>query len=65
MIAARIQLDMSQEALAKAAGTSRQSISLIEIGKSNPTLALCIKICHVLGKTLDDLFWDEEYSKQK
>ena len=29
-------------------------------GRFNPSLALCVAICRALGKTLNDLFWDEE-----
>ncbi len=58
--AARAGLDMSQEDLARATGVSRQTISAIEKGDYNPTINLCIKICKVLGKTLDELFWNEE-----
>lgn len=58
--AARAGLDMSQEDLAKATGVSRQTISAIEKGDYNPTINLCIKICKVLGKTLDELFWTED-----
>lgn len=57
---ARIEYDMNQEDLAKAIGVTRQTISLIESGKYNPTLNLCILICKSLGKTLNDLFWEEE-----
>lgn len=57
---ARMERDMSQEALANAVGVTRQTIGLIESGGYNPTLKLCISICRVLGKTLDDLFWEEE-----
>ncbi len=58
--AARAGLDMSQEDLAKATGVSRQTISAIEKGDYNPTINLCISICRVLGKTLDELFWPVE-----
>ena len=58
--AARAGLDMSQEDLAKATGVSRQTISAIEKGDYNPTINLCIKICKVLDKTLDEIFWTEE-----
>ena len=56
---ARIELAMSQEDLAKAVGVTRQTILLIEGGGYNPTLKLCIAICQALGKTLNDLFWEE------
>ncbi|HHT86718.1 MAG TPA: helix-turn-helix transcriptional regulator [Clostridiales bacterium] len=57
---ARAQKDMSQEQLARAIGVSRQTINMIEKGNFNPSLSLCISICRVLGKTLDELFWNEE-----
>ena len=56
---ARIEYDMSQEDLAKAVGVTRQTIGLIEAGNYNPTLNLCTAICQALGKTLNDLFWEE------
>ena len=58
--AARAGLDMSQDDLTKAVGVSRQTISSIEKGDYNPTINLCINICKVLNKTLDDLFWETE-----
>ena len=54
---ARMELDMNQEALAKAVGVTRQTIGMIESGNYNPTLNLCIAIRDALGKTLNDLFW--------
>lgn len=56
--AARAGLDMSQAELADKCGVSRQTISAIEKGDYNPTINLCITICKVLGKTLDELFWE-------
>ncbi len=56
---ARLECDMNQEDLAKAVGVTRQTIGLIEAGNYNPTLNLCIAICRALGKTLNDLFWEE------
>ena len=57
---ARAALDMSQQDLAEAAGVSRQTINAIEKGDYNPTIRLCRAICRALGKTLNDLFWEEE-----
>ncbi len=57
--AARAEKDMTQAALAEAVGVSRQTINAIEKGEYNPTINLCRAICKVLGKTLDDLFWEE------
>lgn len=59
MKAARAALDLSQQELAEKAGVSRQTISAIEKGDYNPTINLCITICRILGKTLDELFWEE------
>ena len=58
--AARAAKDMSQDDLAKLCGVSRQTINAIEKGDDNPTIKLCRTICKVLGKTLDELFWEEE-----
>ena len=57
--ALRKSLGLSQEALAKACGVSRQTINAIEKGEYNPTINLCRIICKILGKTLDELFWEE------
>lgn len=57
--AARAAMDLSQQELADRAGVSRQTISAIEKGDYNPTINLCISICKILGKTLDELFWVE------
>ena len=57
--AARAEKDMTQAALAEAVGVSRQTINAIEKGEYNPTIILCRAICKALGKTLDDLFWEE------
>mgnify|MGYP004635140485 FL=1 len=61
--AARAALDLSQDALAKKIGVTRQTINAVENGDYNPTINLCIAICRALGKTLDDLFWNEEEPK--
>ncbi|MDY5912132.1 MAG: helix-turn-helix transcriptional regulator [Inconstantimicrobium porci] len=56
---ARVESDLSQEELAQLVGVTRQTIGMIEAGKYNPTLNLCINICKALNKTLNDLFWEE------
>lgn len=56
---ARIECDMNQEDLARVVGVTRQTIGMIESGNYNPTLNLCISICKALGKTLNELFWEE------
>lgn len=57
---ARVEQELSQEQLAEQIGVTRQTIGMIEAGKFNPSLNLCISICKALHKTLDDLFWEEE-----
>ena len=57
--AARAAKDLSQQALADLVGVSRQTINAIEKGDYNPTIKLCIAICKVLDKTLDELFREE------
>ena len=59
MKAARAGMDLSQEELAELVGVTRQTIGMIEAGKYNPTLNLCLAICRALHKTLDELFWEE------
>lgn len=56
---ARAAKDLSQQQLAELVKASRQTISAIEKGDYNPTISLCIAICKVLDKTLDELFWEE------
>ena len=58
MKAARAAMDMSQQELADRIEVSRQTINAIEKGDYNPTIHLCIDICKVLDKTLNELFWD-------
>lgn len=55
---ARIEKGLTQDQLAKRVKVTRQTIGLIEKGRYNPSLQLCISIAKELGKTLDDLFWE-------
>lgn len=57
---ARAAKDLSQQQLADLVSVSRQTINAIEKRDYNPTIRLCISICRALGKTLDELFWEEE-----
>lgn len=63
--AARAAKDMTQKDLATAVGVSRQTINAIEQGEYNPTIKLCRAICRCLGKTLDELFWEEDNHEEK
>ena len=54
---ARVEKDLTQEQLADLVGVTRQTIGLIEAGKYNPSLKLCLAMSIVLEKGLDELFW--------
>ncbi len=54
---ARVEKDLSQQDLGDLVGVTRQTIGLIEAGKYNPTLKLCLLLTQVLDKSLDELFW--------
>ena len=56
----RKERGLNQEEFAKIIRVSRQTINSIEKGDYNPSINLCISICKVLGKTLDELFWPAE-----
>jgi len=60
MRAARASLGLSQQGLADAVGVTRQTINAVEQGDYNPTINLCRAICRELGKTLDELFWEDD-----
>ncbi|GLI83965.1 transcriptional regulator [Rossellomorea marisflavi] len=51
---------MTQAELARRVNATRQTIGLIEKGSFNPSLQLCIAICIAVGKTLDELFWEDD-----
>ena len=57
--AARAAKDLSQQQRADLIGVSRQTANAIAKGDYNPTIRLCLAICHALDKTLDELFWEE------
>jgi putative transcriptional regulator len=54
---ARVEKGLSQQELADLVDVTRQTIGLIEKGKYNPTVNLCIRIAKTLDRTLDELFW--------
>lgn len=57
---ARIEKNLTQAQLARKVNVTRQTIGLIENGKYNPSLKLCLTIAKALDKTLDDLFWEDD-----
>ncbi len=56
---ARVEKQLSQQELADQVSVTRQTIGLIEKGKYNPSINLCLKIVKTLDKTLNDIFWEE------
>ena len=56
---ARVEKGLSQQDLADLVEVTRQTIGLIEKGKYNPTINLCVKIAKALDLTLNDLFWEQ------
>lgn len=47
---------LSQEELAEAVGTTRQTITSIEVGKYTASLPLAYKIARYFGLTIEDVF---------
>tara|TARA_B100001179_G_scaffold214132_1_gene183264 strand:- start:374 stop:601 length:228 start_codon:yes stop_codon:yes gene_type:complete len=53
--------NMSQSALAKAIGVTRQTVIAIEQGRYSPSLESAFRISRVFGVGLEDVFgWEEE-----
>ena len=53
---ARVGKSLTQSELAELAGVTRQTIGLIEAGKYNPTLKLCLILGLILDRSLEELF---------
>ncbi|WP_305151056.1 helix-turn-helix transcriptional regulator [uncultured Dubosiella sp.] len=54
---ARREKNLSQAALAKLVGVSRNTISSIETGQFNPTAKLALILCIALDKKFEELFY--------
>ena len=52
----RKQQKISQSDLADAVGTTRQTITSIEVGKYTASLVLAYKIAHYLGLSIEEVF---------
>ena len=52
----RKQRKLSQEELAVAVGTTRQTITSIEVGKYTASLVLAYKISHYFGLSIGEVF---------
>ena len=53
----RKKRNRSQKEVANSIGITRQTVSLIELGKYNPSLKLCIALAQYLETDLNTLFW--------
>lgn len=54
---ARVEVKLSQSALAQMVGVSRNTISSIETGQFNPTAKLAMILCIALNKKFEELFY--------
>jgi len=52
----RAMRDLTQEALAKEIGVTRQTVIAIEKGKYNPSLELAFKIARYFDASIEDIF---------
>jgi putative transcriptional regulator len=57
--------NLTQEQLAQQAGVSRQTINAIELGKYIPSAILLLKIAHIFGKPVEEIFALEESDWQR
>ena len=54
---ARLEMKLSQSALANLVGVSRNTISSIETAQFNPTAKLALLLCIALDKKFEELFY--------
>lgn len=52
----RVKLNLTQEALARAVGVSRQAINAIETGKFSPSLETAFRISKLFGVAIEEIF---------
>lgn len=52
--------EMSQADLAERVGVTRQTIANIERGNYSPSVHLALDICRALGRTVEQIFGDEQ-----
>ncbi|MFC7439786.1 substrate-binding domain-containing protein [Laceyella putida] len=58
----RVALGMTQEEVAKRIGVTRQLISSIEAGNSNPTVLVALKLSELFACRMEDLFYVDDPS---
>jgi putative transcriptional regulator len=53
--------EMTQDALARAAGVTRQTVIALEAGRYAPSLELAFRLARAFGKRVDEVFfWRED-----
>lgn len=52
--------EISQNELAEQVNVSRQTIANIEKGNYSPSVHLALEICRILGKTVEEIFGEEQ-----
>lgn len=52
--------EMTQQALAERVGVTRQTIIAIESGKYAPSLYLALRLAHVFGQSVEEVFEIDE-----
>ena len=52
--------EMSQADLAERVGVTRQTIANIERGNYSPSVHLALDICRALGRSVEQIFGDEQ-----
>jgi putative transcriptional regulator len=63
----RARFEWTQEDLARRTGITRQTVGLIEKGDYSPSILLALKIAHVFGVSVEELFRleDHEFPERK
>jgi putative transcriptional regulator len=56
----RRQKGLTQEALARAVGVTRQTIIAVERGRHEPSVRLALEIARTLSVPIEELFWLKE-----
>ena len=51
------QGEMTQDALARAAGVTRQTVIALEAGRYAPSLELAFRLARVFGRRVDEVFF--------
>lgn len=59
----RTAAGLSRQDLAEKVGVHYQTIGYIERGEYSPSLLLAIQIAKTLGRSIEEVFWIKEWSK--